>query len=112
MASVPRRVRRLAAVVVVPCTAITCGALAAGAAVPAPSPGLASPLNHGGQLGHAGRWITDASGRVIILHRTNMVYKLAPYYPAAAGFDADDAAFLRSIGFNAVRVGVLWQAQR
>ena len=61
-------------------------------------------------LGHAGRWITDAHGRVLIVHGTNMVYKLAPYYPQAIGFDADDAAFLRSIGFDAVRVGVLWQA--
>ena len=61
-------------------------------------------------LTHAGRWITDAHGRAVILHGTNMVYKLAPYYPAAAGFDAKDAAFLRSIGFNAVRVGVIWTA--
>lgn len=79
-------------------------------AAPAPSPGPGRPVNDGGQLSHAGRWITDASGRVIMLHGTNMVYKLAPFYPAAAGFDADDATFLRSIGFNAVRVGVLWQA--
>jgi endoglycosylceramidase len=61
-------------------------------------------------LGHAGRWITDAGGRVVIVHGTNMVYKLAPYYPAAAGFGADDAAFLQRIGFNAVRVGVIWKA--
>jgi endoglycosylceramidase len=61
-------------------------------------------------LSHTGRWITDPSGRVVILHGTNMVYKLAPYYPAAAGFGADDAAFLRSNGFNAVRVGVIWKA--
>src|SRR6478609_12042797 len=61
-------------------------------------------------LSHAGRWITDAHGRVVILHGTNMVYKLAPYYPAAAGFDANDAAFVRSIGFNAVRVGIIWKA--
>ena len=39
-----------------------------------------------------------------------MVYKLAPYYPGAAGFGASDAAFLRSIGFNVVRVGVIFQA--
>jgi hypothetical protein len=32
-------------------------------------------------LGQAGRWITDASGRVVIVHGINMVYKLAPYYP-------------------------------
>lgn len=111
MVNVSRPVRRLAAVVVVLCTAITCGTLpAAVLAAPAPSPGLGRPVNHGGQLSHAGRWITDASGRVIVLHGTNMVYKLAPFYPAAAGFDADDATFLRSIGFNAVRIGVLWQA--
>ena len=61
-------------------------------------------------LSHSGRWITDARGRVVVIHGINMVYKIAPYYPAAIGFDADDAAFLRSIGFDAVRVGVLWQA--
>ena len=61
-------------------------------------------------LGHAGRWITDASGRVYVTHGINMVYKLPPYYPAAIGFGDNDAAFLRSIGFTAVRVGVLWEA--
>ncbi len=61
-------------------------------------------------LGHSGRWITDAQGRIVVLHGTNMVYKLPPYYPAASGFGADDAAFLRSIGFAAVRVGVIWAA--
>jgi endoglycosylceramidase len=61
-------------------------------------------------LGHAGRWITDASGRVVVVHGINMVYKLPPYYPAAAGFGDDDAAFLAGIGFNAVRVGVIWKA--
>jgi len=61
-------------------------------------------------LGHAGRWITDADGRVVIVHGVNMVYKPAPYYPAAVGFGANDAAFLQRIGFNAVRVGVIWKA--
>jgi endoglycosylceramidase len=61
-------------------------------------------------LSHAGRWITDATGRVVVMHGTNMVYKLAPYYPGAAGFGATDAAFLRRIGFNVVRVGVIFQA--
>ncbi len=61
-------------------------------------------------LSHAGRWITDARGHVVVFHGTNMVYKLAPFYPAATGFGADDAAFLRHLGFNAVRVGVIWQA--
>ncbi|HWE33209.1 MAG TPA: cellulase family glycosylhydrolase [Solirubrobacteraceae bacterium] len=61
-------------------------------------------------LGHAGRWITDGSGRVVVVHGINMVYKVPPYYPAAAGFGDDDATFLHSIGFNAVRVGVIWKA--
>ena len=45
-----------------------------------------------------------------MVHGTNMVYKLPPYYPAAAGFGDSDAAFLQSIGFNAVRVGLIWKA--
>ena len=61
-------------------------------------------------LSHSGRWITDAGGRVVIVHGTNMVYKLPPYYPSAVGFGSDDAAFLQRIGFNAVRVGVIWKA--
>lgn len=61
-------------------------------------------------LSHAGRWTTDATGRVVVVHGINMVYKLPPYYPAKAGFGNDDAAFLARIGFNAVRVGVIWKA--
>jgi len=61
-------------------------------------------------LSHAGRWITDAGGRVVVMHGANLVYKLAPFYPAAGPFGASDAAYLRSLGFTAVRVGVLWEA--
>jgi endoglycosylceramidase len=60
-----------------------------------------------GPLGHAGRWVTDTGGRVVVLHGLNMVYKRPPYYPAAAGFGADDAAFLRRNGFNTIRLGVI-----
>lgn len=83
------------------------GAILAALATLLPAPAAASPVP---PLGHSGRWITDAAGRVVVVHGTSMVYKLAPYYPQAAGFDADDAAFLRSVGFNAVRVGVIWAA--
>jgi endoglycosylceramidase len=72
--------------------------------------GAAAAAAPGPSLSHVGRWITDAQGRVVIVHGTNMVYKLPPYDPAATGFGADDAAFLRRIGFNAVRVGVIWKA--
>jgi endoglycosylceramidase len=61
-------------------------------------------------LGHSGRWVTDARGRVVIVHGINMVYKVPPYYPQAIGFGNDDGAFLQRIGFNAVRVGVIWKA--
>ena len=57
-------------------------------------------------LGHAGRWFTDAAGRVVTLRGVNLVVKWAPYTPAAAGFDDDDAELLASNGFNTVRLGV------
>ncbi len=59
-------------------------------------------------LSHAGRWITDSSGRVTVLHGLNMVYKRPPYAPDAIGFGDDDAAFLASEGYNTVRVGVIY----
>ncbi len=59
-------------------------------------------------LGHEGRWVTDAEGRVVMLHGVNMVYKRAPFYPSAAGFNAEDAAFLSDHGFNTVRLGITY----
>ena len=61
-------------------------------------------------LGHAGRWITDATGRVIIPRGVNMVAKLPPYTAAFAGFGEKDAALLSREGFNVVRVGVIYSA--
>lgn len=58
-------------------------------------------------LSSDGRWLTDATGRVVTLHGVNEVEKPAPYFPAAAGFDADDARFLADHGFAAVRLGVV-----
>ncbi len=75
-------------------------ALAAGSASSAVARGFA----------HAGRWITDPSGRVVVMHGLNMVAKRPPYEPAAVGFGSDDAAFLESLGFNVVRLGVIWKA--
>ena len=60
-------------------------------------------------LGADGRWITDRSGRVVLLHGVNEVAKSAPFYPGAFGFGADDARFLARQGFNAVRLGVEFQ---
>jgi endoglycosylceramidase len=61
-------------------------------------------------IGHAGRWITDADGRVLTVAGVNMVNKLTPYTPAADGFDDADGAFLAANGLSAVRVGVIWKA--
>jgi endoglycosylceramidase len=58
-------------------------------------------------VGHAGRWLTDGRGRVLVPHGLNMVYKRPPYAPAATGFGADDARFLAVNGFDVVRLGVI-----
>lgn len=58
-------------------------------------------------LDHAGRWITDADGRVTVLHGWNMVYKVGSYRPEDSGFGADDARFLARHGFGTVRLGLI-----
>ncbi len=58
-------------------------------------------------IGHVGRWLTDAKGRVLLVHGVNMVAKHAPYYPAAFGFSSADASWLAANGFKIVRLGVL-----
>jgi endoglycosylceramidase len=80
-------------------------AVAAAACLALCAPAWAGPST---PLGHSGRWITDARGRVVILHGVNMVYKRPPYHPAATGFGEDDAAFLQRNGFNTVRLGLIY----
>jgi endoglycosylceramidase len=90
------------------------GALGAAPATSAPIDGAAAAGGPDGvaamalPLGHAGRWVTDAQGRVVIVHGLNQVYKIPPYEPSADGFGANDSAFLAANGFNVVRVGVIW----
>jgi endoglycosylceramidase len=80
-------------------TAVLAALLVPAAANAAPKP----------PLSHEGRWITDANGRVVILHGWNMVYKRPPYLPSAAGFGRDDARFLARHGFNTIRLGVIYK---
>lgn len=82
------------------------GAAAALLALALPSHAPAAPV---APLDHAGRWITDAHGRVVILHGWNMVYKVGSYRPEDAGFGSDDAQFLADNGFNTVRLGVIYK---
>ncbi len=70
----------------------------------------ASRTTGGVWVGHQGRWLTNASGATVLVHGVNMVNKLAPYTPAAAGFGTAAAATLAGDGFDVVRVGVLYQA--
>ncbi len=56
-------------------------------------------------LHHSGRWITDSSGRVVILHGVNKGAKNYPY-DLVTGFGPSDMAFLAENGFNVVRLGV------
>ncbi len=93
----PGRGRALAALLVL-VGVLTCAApAAASAAKSSPTP----------PLSHDGRWITDADGRVVVLHGWNMVYKVGSYRPADAGFSADDMRFLHRNGFNLVRLGII-----
>ncbi len=59
-------------------------------------------------LGHDGRWIVDAEGRVRILHGVGVMNYAPPNLPAAMGFADKDAAFLAAHGFNLVRLGMNW----
>jgi endoglycosylceramidase len=70
-------------------------------------PSAAAPQS---PLSHVGRWVTDRSGRVVILHGLNMVNKRPPYQPGAVGFNGPDADFLRRYGFNTVRLGLIYKA--
>jgi endoglycosylceramidase len=81
--------------------------LAAALSAVAAAPAAAAPT---GPLSNVGRWVTDAEGRVVILHGVNMVYKRPPYAPDAIGFGDDDAAFLASEGYDTVRVGIIYKA--
>lgn len=60
-----------------------------------------------------GPYIVDRFGRVIQLHGVNAVYKRAPYTLTVQpnqpnSLDAADAVRISALGFNVVRVGVIW----
>ncbi|MBM0125218.1 cellulase family glycosylhydrolase [Pimelobacter simplex] len=78
------------------------------AAEPAPAPDASATVPQ--DLAHTGRWFTGADGRVVVMHGTNMVNKLAPYTPDALGFGEDDLTFLADNGFNGIRLGFTWAA--
>eukprot|EP01138_Halocafeteria_seosinensis_P007281 gb/GECG01007444.1/.p1 GENE.gb/GECG01007444.1/~~gb/GECG01007444.1/.p1 ORF type:complete len:562 (+),score=47.45 gb/GECG01007444.1/:1-1686(+) len=58
----------------------------------------------------------DETGRVIVFHGLNAVYKLPPFHPQFEGFNVSsslseiDMKNLRKWGMNMLRLGVLWEA--
>lgn len=97
------RLHGVAVAALVAAAVLATGSGPALAAEPSASRGPSAPL------GSHGRWLTDAAGRVVLLHGVNEVAKSAPYHPEAFGFGADDARFLAAQGFNAVRLGVAFE---
>lgn len=78
---------------------LACGALA--------TPSFAS----GGPkepLSHAGRWITDARGRVVVLHGFNTVPATEELLPEDIGMGPDNARWLAAHGFNTIRLGLYY----
>ncbi len=69
---------------------------------------------HGPLAAPGGPYLTDHAGRVVFLHGVNAVYKRAPYELFADpghpwDFTRADAARMASLGFNVVRLGIIWQ---
>merc|ERR1712038_104104 len=58
--------------------------------------------------------IVDSHGRERFFHGTNVVFKTDPFIPITTHFDArysfsvEDAQLLASMGYNTIRLGVLW----
>src|SRR5687768_9679328 len=59
-------------------------------------------------LGHAGRWITDADGKVVILHGFNTVPFNESTLPLHMGMGPDNAEWLAANGFNTIRLGLYY----
>src|SRR5580704_11316727 len=62
----------------------------------------------------SGQFLRDRFGRAVTLHGVNAVYKRAPYelFPAPGqpyDFSAEDAARISALGFDVVRLGLVWE---
>lgn len=62
-----------------------------------------------------GNRIKDYDGRERIFHGTNVVEKRFPFVPVTDSFNPvdsfskEDAEFIADIGYNTIRLGVLWE---
>lgn len=106
-----RPVRRLVLAAV---AVVVAGAAAATGVVLATAPGPLVGLTGGPLRATGGPFLTDAAGRVVILHGVDAVEKRAPYelVPAPGrpwDFSAGDAARIAGLGLDLVRLGIEWQ---
>lgn len=79
----------------------------------ASSPGVGTTVS-GTLRSPGGPYLFDRYGRVVFLHGVNAVYKYPPFelYPDPGhpwSFTAADAREIAQLGFNVVRLGILWQ---
>ena len=95
-----RRARRLLA---------SLSALACALVIAAPADGASPPVLPVGPLHPAGRWLKDATGRVIIIHGLELARKTTPYYSPVQSFSAADAQNIEDWGFDAVRLAWFWK---
>jgi len=78
-----------------------------------PVPGAPPGLLRGTISAPGGPDLVDSYGRVVVLHGVNAVYKRTPYtLEVGSGrpwsFSAADAATIARLGFDVVRLGILW----
>ena len=57
--------------------------------------------------------LVDSVGREVLIHGTNIVIKEFPWHPKTKGFAQDtfseeDMKFMKSLGLNGVRLGMMW----
>ncbi|HEX4245159.1 MAG TPA: hypothetical protein VHY77_06315, partial [Acidimicrobiales bacterium] len=69
---------------------------------------------HGPLAADSGPFLTDREGRVVFLRGTNAVYKRAPFELYADpgkpwNFTRADAQRMAKLGFNVVRLGLIWE---
>ena len=77
------------------------------------TPSATTPYVHGLLSSPQGGFIYDQYGRVVILHGVNAVYKRPPYELSVDpgkpwNFTSKDAAAIAGLGFNIVRLGIIW----
>lgn len=102
----------------------SCGSAAPGPGAQYSSPSAIRAAAASGATGDAvvsgylrapgGPFLYDKLGRVVLLHGVNAVYKYAPFelYPDPGkpwNFSATDARRIAALGFDVVRLGILWE---